>query len=222
MRKPSRKRRLKGCPSVAELISSVVDFARDIVGTLGYPGVFFAAVLENFFPPLPSEVIFPFVGFVAGLGELNLLGAIVAGVLGALVGAAFWYILGYVLGRANLKIYVDRYGRALRISFEDIEKAEEWFARHEGPAVFFGRLVPLVRTLISVPAGFVRMSKMKFLAYTFSGSFLWIGALSTAGFFLGERWEEVSQIVGDYELLVGLLLVSITLVLLFRFYRRRS
>lgn len=207
---------------MAELISSVVNFTRDVIGTLGYPGVFFAAVLENFFPPLPSEVIFPFVGFVAGLGELNLLGAIVAGVLGTLVGAAFWYILGYTLGRANLKIYIDRYGRALRISFEDIEKMEEWFARHEDPAVFFGRLVPLVRTLISVPAGFVRMSKIRFLAYTSFGSFLWVGALSIAGFFLGERWEDVSQIIESYELLVGLLLVLGGLVLLFRFYRHRS
>ena len=207
---------------MVELISSIVNFTRDIIGTLGYPGVFFAAVLENFFPPLPSEIIFPFVGFVAGLGELNLLGAIVAGVLGTLVGTTFWYILGYTLGRANLKIYVDRYGRALRISFEDIEKAEEWFARHEGPAVFFGRLIPLVRTLISVPAGFVQMSKMRFLIHTFFGSFLWIGALSTAGFLLGERWEEVSQVIENYELLIGLFLVLGGLVLLLRFYRRRS
>ncbi|GMR19276.1 MAG: DedA family protein [Patescibacteria group bacterium] len=206
---------------MGEAIASLVLLVRDITVTLGYPGVFLAAFLENFFPPLPSEVIFPFVGFVAGTGQLSLWGVILAGTLGTLAGAALWYGLGYVLGRSGLKVYIDRYGKVLRITFKDVERAEDWFARYEGPAVFIGRLVPLIRTLISIPAGMVRMSKGRFFLFTFLGSFLWIGFLSTAGFLLGERWEEISGLMEKYELWVGVLLTAATVVLIWRFYRDR-
>ena len=204
-----------------DTLNPLISALQEFVVTAGYAGVLFAAFLENFFPPLPSELIFPFVGFVAARGELSIWGVILAGTAGALLGAAFWYGLGFILGRANLKVYVDRYGKYLKIKFTDIEKAEKWFEKYEGPAVFFGRLIPLVRTFISVPAGFVGMNKARFGAYTFLGSFLWIGFLTFGGFFLGERWEQVAEIVDRYEAF-AYLVIAITLVfLIVRFYRRK-
>ncbi|NIT04361.1 DedA family protein [Candidatus Saccharibacteria bacterium] len=201
-----------------EFIDSLTIFARDVGLSLGYPGVALAAFLENFFPPIPSEVVFPFFGFVSAGGGLNLFLVVASGSLGALAGALFWYGLGSVLGRANLKIYIERFGKYLRLGYEDIERAERWFERYEAPAVFFGRLVPLVRTLISVPAGFVRMSVFKFVLYSLLGSLVWTGALSYGGFFLGERWESVAEFVKDYELAVGLGLLALLLFALVRIF----
>ena len=193
---------------IAAAISSLADFAQGLVISSGYAGVFLVAVLENFFPPLPSELIFPFVGFVVGRGDLTLAGVILAGGLGALVGAWFWYGLGWTLGRANLKLFLQRWGKFLHIHFSDVERAEGWFSRFDMPVVFFGRLIPLVRTLISVPAGFVRMPFLSFSALSFAGSILWIGALSYGGFLLGENWLEVVPLVQDYEIVWELLLVA--------------
>ena len=200
-------------------LTGFVSSLQDLVLTGGYLGVFAAAFLENFFPPIPSEVIFPLVGFTAATGLINLLGVTFAGTAGAVAGAVFWYLLGALLGRANLKVYVDRWGKYLRIKFSDIEKADRWFSRYEGPAVFFGRLIPLVRTFISVPAGFVGMGLPRFIAYTFAGSFLWIGFLTLGGFWLGERWEKITVWVGTYQTVVFALLIAGVVILILRLLR---
>ncbi len=202
-----------------EFLNSLVSAVQDLVLTGGYFGVFAAAFLENFFPPIPSEVIFPLVGFTAATGLINLLGVILAGTAGALAGALFWYGIGAVLGRANLKVYLDRWGKYLKIKFSDIEKAEKWFERYEGPAVFFGRLIPLVRTFISVPAGFVGMSLPRFVGYTFAGSFLWIGFLAVGGFWLGERWEIITAWGETYQTVVFSLLIAGVVILILRLLR---
>jgi membrane protein DedA with SNARE-associated domain len=207
---------------VSNFITSLVLNIQDLVVSVGYPGVFLAAFAENFFPPLPSELIFPFLGFVAGTGHFNLLLVILFGTLGTIFGAFLWYGLGYVLGRANLKLYIDRYGRIFRIKFSDVEKAEEWFARHDVPVIFFGRLVPIVRTLISVPAGFVKMPFYQFSSFTFLGSLIWVGFLTSAGYLLGERWEEISRIVGNYEFVIEVILIIAVLVGIFVLLHRRA
>lgn len=204
---------------MVDLLASFLLFSQNLVLTLGYPGVFLIAFLENFFPPLPSELIFPFVGFVAGGGKLNLVLVIISGVLGAQAAAFFWYGIGYLLGRANLKLYLDRYGQIFRINFAEIEKAEAWFARYDGQSVFFGRFVPLIRALISVPAGFVRMPIYLFFLYSAAGTTLWIGALSLGGYFLGRRWREIVPLIGNYELAGEILLVAILVVFLIRLAR---
>jgi len=206
---------------MTEILSSLVNFSQELAVSGGYLGIFAVAVLENFFPPLPSELIFPFVGLVAGRGELVLSGVVLAGSLGALVGAWFWYGLGYGLGRVNLKALLDRYGRFLRVRFSDVEAAERWFARFEGPAVFLGRLAPLVRTLISIPAGFVRMPLLRFSIFSFVGSFLWIGLLSLAGFFLGENWIRIVPFIQNYEFLIEVGFVLAALGFGFWVYRCR-
>jgi len=204
---------------MTSLISSLVDFAQNLALSGGYVGILAIAFLENFFPPLPSELIFPFVGFVAGRGEFSLAGVILAGTFGTLLGAWFWYGIGWYLGRVNLKKFLDKFGRVMRIHFSDVEKAETWFRRFKTPAIFFGRLVPLVRTLISIPAGFSRVPAWQFSILSFAGSLLWISFLAGAGFLLGENWVGIVPWVQNYEL--GLEIALALTVLLFGFWLYR-
>ncbi len=203
------------------MISALVAFCQDLVVTFGYSGVVFVAVLENFFPPLPSEAIFPFVGFVAAQGKLALLSVIVAGVGGTFIGALFWYLAGRWLGSDNLKKLIASYGRSFHIKLGDIERAERWFERYEKPAVLFARVIPLVRTFISVPAGFVEMNLVLFSLLTLVGSTVWIGLLSYAGFALGERWESVVPYVENYEVVAFILAAAAIVLVFLRGYRDR-
>lgn len=187
----------------------------------GYTGVILVAMLENFFPPLPSEVIFPFVGFVVAQGHLALPLVIMAGVAGTFAGALFWYLAGYLLGAPRLKVLISRHGKPLGIQLKDIERAEHWFEKHEAPVVLFARVIPLVRTFISVPAGFVRMNMLLFSFLTLIGSAVWIGMLSYAGFVLGERWESVVPYLENYELVIGIVIAVTVIFLFFRKLRPR-
>ena len=148
--------------------------------------------LENLFPPIPSEVVMPLAGFVASQGEMSLVLAIVAGFVGSLAGAVFWYFIGEWLGVERLKRWAARYGRWLALAPDEIDKADRWFDRHGGKAVFLGRLVPGVRTLISVPAGIADMSFRRFLAYTALGTGVWTMLLAAAGVWLGANYERVA------------------------------
>ena len=212
------------------MITALLSFAQELIINIGYPGIVFVAALENFFPPLPSEVIFPFVGFVAGngstllttRGELAFPLVVLAGVLGASVGALFWYAAGYMLGATDLKVLIVRYGKPLGIKLGDIEKAERWFERYEVPVIFFGRLVPLVRTFVSIPAGFVKMNIAVFSLLTVIGSTLWIGGLSYAGFILGERWEAIIPYLENYELAIEIVVAGAVVLLLLKNLRSRQ
>ena len=198
------------------MLEELILLSQDVIVTAGYPGVIFVAFLENFFPPLPSEVIFPFIGFVAGKGSFSLPLVIGAGVTGTFLGAVLWYGAGRFIGAARLQSYVARYGKYAGITTKDLRRAQDWFERHQAPVIFFGRLVPLVRTLISVPAGFSKMRFMPFSLLTLAGSFLWIGLLVLGGFLLGENWENLSKVLERYEtaaeisllILVGILFLK--------------
>lgn len=198
------------------MIAALISFAQELVLSVGYPGIVFVAFLENFFPPLPSEAIFPFVGFIASGGKLNFPLVVVAGVTGTFAGALFWYFAGYLLGSANLKALIVRYGKLLRIQWMEIERAERWFERYEAPVIFFGRLIPLVRSFISVPAGFVKMSLFPFSLLTAAGSTVWIGILSYAGFVMGEHWELITPYFEGYQLAFEFLILSIVIFLLLK------
>ncbi|MES2167571.1 MAG: DedA family protein [Pseudomonadota bacterium] len=147
---------------------------------------------ENIFPPIPSEIIMPLAGFVAARGQLILIGVVLAGTIGSLVGALFWYGLGRWIGLKRLKTFSRRHGRWLTLSPAEIDRASAWFARHGWAAILVGRLVPGVRTLISVPAGVAGMPLGPFLVTTALGSLLWTGLLATAGDVLAERYREVA------------------------------
>jgi membrane protein DedA with SNARE-associated domain len=161
--------------------------------TLGAPGVGLAIALENVFPPLPSEVFLPLAGFAAARGDLSLVAAIVWTTLGSVVGALALYGLGAALGRERLRAIADRMPL---VDVGDVDKAEAWFARHGPKAVFFGRMVPLVRSMISVPAGVERMNLALFLALTAAGSLIWNSVFVLAGYFLGENWHIVEGYAG--------------------------
>jgi membrane protein DedA with SNARE-associated domain len=169
------------------------EWVASFVAESGYIGIALLMLAENIFPPIPSELIMPLAGFAAGQGELNFVLAVMAGSLGSVAGALFWYGVGYWFGFERLKRVAARHGRWLTVSPREVDKAQRFFLRHCGKAVFLGRLVPAVRTLISVPAGIAGMGFGKFLLYTSLGTLIWTTALAGAGYFLGGRYEEVAH-----------------------------
>ena len=161
----------------------------------GYAGIFLLMFVENLFPPIPSELIMPLAGFVAARGELDPLLAVLAGTMGSIVGALPWYYAGVLFGEQRLKRMADKYGRWLTVSANDIERTAEWFRRYGRRAVFFGRLIPAIRTLISLPAGLTRMPLLPFLAYSTVGSLIWTGLLVAAGYMLESQYTVVADYV---------------------------
>lgn len=157
----------------------------------GYLGVAGLMLLENVFPPIPSEVVMPLAGYLATRGTMTFAGVVLAGTVGSVLGALLWYWIGLRIGAARLKRLAARHGRWLTIAPEDVDAASAWFARHGPAAVFLGRMVPGVRTLISVPAGVARMPLAPFLLYTTAGSLLWSGGLAALGWWLGAQHERV-------------------------------
>lgn len=162
----------------------------------GYVGVALLMIAENVFPPIPSELIMPFAGFAAARGTLSLPLVILAGTAGSVLGTLPWYAAGRWLGADRLGRWAGRHGRWLTLAPRDVDTSQAWFDRHCGKAVLFGRLVPAVRTLISVPAGIARMSVPRFLAYSSLGSLVWTGALAFAGHALGAQYERVGSFLG--------------------------
>jgi membrane protein DedA with SNARE-associated domain len=194
------------------------DWILSIITHGGYLGIFFLMVAENIFPPIPSEIILPLAGFAAASGKLGLVRVIFVGTCGAVAGCLPWYVLGRLFGTARLKRLSARYGRAMTLSPDDIDAAREWFGVHGQKAVLFGRLIPTIRTLISIPAGIARMPLGSFLAYSFVGSAVWTTALVLAGYALESQYESVSGYVNLASDAVALLIVGIYIyrVLTFR------
>ncbi|WP_460653665.1 DedA family protein [Kribbella endophytica] len=182
-----------------EPTGGVAGWAIDMMEKLGAPGAGLAVALENLFPPLPSEVILPLAGFAANRGDLGLISAILFTTLGSVVGALALYGVGAVLGRDRTRALA---ARLPLMKIEDVDKAEQWFARHGPKAVLIGRVVPVVRSLISVPAGVERMSVPLFLGLTAFGSLVWNSALIIAGYALGEKWHVVESSVGVFQYVV--------------------
>lgn len=182
-----------------DLLHGVTDFAVGLMDRLGGPGAALAVMLENFFPPIPSEVVLPLAGFTASQGELTLLAVIAWTVAGSVVGAVGLYGLGAALGLDRLRAVA---GRLPLVDPSDIDVADRWFTRHGTKAVFFGRMLPVVRSLISIPAGIERMNLTRFLLLTAAGSTIWNTALVSAGFWLGEQWHVVERYTGILQWVV--------------------
>ena len=184
------------------MLDSVTEWVTDVVDALGYVGVAFLIALENLFPPIPSEIVLPLAGFVAGQGRAHLVGMVVAATIGSLVGAWTLYGIAAAIGPERLRAIVERWGRVLRLSPDDLDKAENWFDERSGTAVLIGRCVPLIRSLVSIPAGFRRMPILRFSLFTLLGSLTWNSALVGAGYALGDRWEQVGEYVGYLQYVV--------------------
>lgn len=182
--------------SGGEPVGGIAGWATDLMDRLGAPGAGLAIALENLFPPLPSEVILPLAGFTAAQGRMSLVAAIVWTTLGSVAGALALYGIGALIGRDRVRAIA---ARLPLVKVEDLDRTEAWFARHGGKAVFFGRMIPIFRSLISVPAGVERMRMAVFLAYTTLGSLLWNTAFVLAGYGLGDNWRTVEEYVGVYS-----------------------
>lgn len=182
--------------SASESLSGVADWAVGVMEAIGAPGAGLLVALENLFPPLPSEVILPLAGFTASQGGFTVAGAVFWTTLGAVVGAIALYWIGAALGRRRLRAVVDRMPL---VDLHDLDRTEAWFDRHGKAAVFFGRMIPVFRSLISVPAGIERMSFGWFVLLTTAGSLIWNTVFVLAGYYLGENWHIAERYAGVFS-----------------------
>jgi membrane protein DedA with SNARE-associated domain len=178
---------------------------------LGYWGIGLLMFLENLFPPIPSELIMPLAGFTVAKGGMNLLLAILAGTVGTMVGTFAWYYLGRVVNYQRLEIWVDRYGRWMGVTAGDIDRVNTWFNRHGNKAVFFGRMVPGIRTLISLPAGMNQMPIATFSFYSTLGTLIWTTGLTLAGYFLGDNYALIEKYLAPVSKLILFGLVGLAI-----------
>ena len=195
------------------------DWVVTLLENGGYLGIFLLMLAENLFPPIPSELVMPLAGFLAARGTLSLPLAVAVGTAGSVVGALFWYWVGLRFGEERLRRMAGRFGRWLTVSPQEVDAASAWFERNGGRVVFLGRMVPAVRTLISIPAGVARMPLAAFLALSAAGSALWTGALAVAGYLLESQYTRVAGWVNPVSTLVVVLLVLWYLVRLVRVRR---
>jgi membrane protein DedA with SNARE-associated domain len=207
---------------LAAILENLSEWIVGVIGALGYPGVFFLMLIENLLPPIPSEIVMPFSGFEAAVGHMTFFGVLLAGTLGSLLGAVIIYYVGALLGRQRLHRWIERWGRWVFFSADDFEKGLDFFDRHGHEAVLFGRLVPGVRSLISIPAGLDRMPLPAFLLYTTLGTLVWNTLLAGAGMLLGSNWHLVLDMVETYENVILAALVVVLVAYLIRRWLRRS
>lgn len=171
------------------------DFITSTMDATGYAGITLLMLLENIFPPIPSEVVMPAAGALARNGERSLMGVVLAGTLGSVLGALPWYGVAWYVGTDRLGDWMERHGHWLGSNRREVERADEWFDRYGAWTVFGCRLIPGIRTLISVPAGFAEMPLLPFLAFTTIGTALWTLLLALLGYWLGGRNETVQTVV---------------------------
>lgn len=199
-------------------MTRLIDFVVSLVDRLGYVGLALAIAAENLFPPIPSEAILPLAGFNVSKGEFSYVLVVIATTIGSVVGALVLYGIGRLLGKERLRALVRDHGSKIFLKIEDVDKADLWFDRYGPIAVLLCRMVPIVRSLISIPAGIDRMPLHTFLVFTALGSALWNGVLVGAGWALGSQWGRVEVVVGYAQYVV--IVVGALLVLLF--LRRRA
>ena len=198
----------------------MAQWVQNLMDSMGYLGILLLMILENIFPPIPSELIMPSAGFAASRGDLNIFLVVLMGTLGSVIGTLPLYYVGRAFGEERLVAWADKYGKWLTLSGKDIKKADDWFDRHGTGAVLFGRMVPGIRSLLSLPAGMSEMPLPKFLIYSAVGSALWASVLAGAGYLLGENYDRVEQYVGPASKIILAVLAVAVVVWFVR--RRRS
>jgi membrane protein DedA with SNARE-associated domain len=199
----------------------VASWIESIVETMGVSGVALLMFLENVFPPIPSELIMPLAGYAASQGKAGIVPVILAGTLGSLAGATFWYVLGRLVDHEWMKGFADRHGRWITMTRREVEKADDWFDTYGHHAVLFGRLIPTVRTLISIPAGLSEMPLRRFLVYSGIGTAIWTAMLTLVGYALGNQYAHLENWIDPISTAV---LVLIALIYVWRVvtFRPRS
>ena len=184
------------------MLSGLATWVQDVIESLGYLGVAILVIVENLFPPIPSEIVLPFAGFVAQRGDASVVVMILAATIGSVVGALILYYISSAIGPDRLRLFVVRFGKWFGVKESDLTRAEEWFDRRSTTAVLVGRCVPLIRSIVSIPAGFRRMKIVPFALYTFIGSAVWNIVLIGAGAILGDNWDVVGEYVGIFQYVV--------------------
>lgn len=202
--------------SLVDLINSISTWAQSIIGTMGYPGLALVMFLENLFPPLPSEVILPLAGFMTTpqnttMANFTVAGVTLVGCLGSLAGAWVFYGLAAWFGEERIRWLVKRFGKYFLLKDNDFDRALLFFNRYHSYVIFFGRFIPIIRSLISLPAGIARMNPFIFTAFTAAGTAIWSFVLTYAGRILGENWPLISAFIKKYE--KGVIVVCVLLVL---------
>ena len=214
---------------LSELITQLPELIKDAVAVnplAGYGAIFAAMFLENLFPPIPSELIMPLGGFLVQQGQLQFVPVVLAGLLGTVLGALPWYGIGRVINEERIEQWLERHGRWIGISPAELGRSRSWFNRFGTALVFWGRLVPGIRTLISVPAGIEMMPMLPFLIWTTAGSLIWTLLLTLAGLLLGESYSSVEiwidPVSKAIKVVLGIALVTGSLWLGLRIWRRRQ
>jgi membrane protein DedA with SNARE-associated domain len=187
----------------------MAEWIVEVITATGYWGIFILMLLESVFPPIPSELIVPFAGFAVEQGQLNLLGVLAATTAGAVIGTLPWYIAGRLLGLERTKWLADKFGRWLAMNSDEIDVASAWFLRYGPVMVFAGRLVPLIRTVISVPAGIAAMSLPSFLVASALGALLWNSILIGSGYLLASHYHLVERLLDPATMIVLIACIAI-------------
>jgi len=204
------------------MIQSIIDWLVNAISTIGYPGVFISVFLESFFAPIPSEIILPFSGFVASTGKMNLIFVIVIATVAAYLGSLPFYFIGK-WGEKPVINFIGKYGKYLFIQQKDVDKVFGAFDKYGKGVVFFGRLIPMIRTLISFPAGVAKMQFARFSMYTLLGSLTWNILLTYAGYQLGDHWSVVSKWIEKYQnVILVLIIIAVLLYIIRRIKSRRG
>jgi membrane protein DedA with SNARE-associated domain len=198
---------------LGELLDTLITWSQSIIRSAGYLGLALVMFLENVFPPIPSEAILPMAGWLASEGDFTLAGVTAVGAAGSVAGALVFYMAGKVLGEQRVRQLIRRYGKWLLLTEDDFDKALAWFNRYGQGVIFFGRMVPIVRSLVSIPAGIATMDLGLFSLYTAIGTGLWSFLLALGGYFLGQSWPVVYEWISRYEKVV--LVVTLLAVVIF-------
>lgn len=184
------------------IFGDLTDWVVKVIAAISYVGVALLVALESVFPPIPSEVVLPAAGLAASRGEANLVGMMVAATVGSVVGAWALYLIAASIGHLRLHALVVKYGRWVGVKPRDLNRAESWFDDHSKSAVLICRCIPLIRSLVSIPAGFRRMDPVTFTLYTALGSAVWNVALIGAGYALGDNWERVGEWISTFQYVI--------------------
>ncbi|MEG2351647.1 MAG: DedA family protein [Bacilli bacterium] len=195
----------------------------ELMNKFGYFGITFLIAIENIFPPIPSEVVLTFGGFMTTYSKLTILGVIAFSTLGALIGATVLYYIGKILNKERLiKIVSGKVGKILFLNANDIEKADAWFKKAGNKAVFFCRFVPIIRSLISLPAGMSNMSFKSFILFTTFGTLIWNSALIFIGSVVGASWGKIVDVINKYAYITLIILVLVAIIGVIWFYKTRK
>lgn len=199
------------------------EWVLSIMQQLGYVGIAFLMFLDNVFPPVPSELIMPSAGYTAAQGQLWIGGVILAGSFGSILAAAVLYAVGRCVSLDNIFNFCDRYGRFVGLKSDSLRQSLQWFERYGHWVVFFGRMIPAIRSLISIPAGMSRMPFIKFMLYSSLGTVIWTSFLAYVGYYLGNNQQKMQQLFSQISYgIFAVIALFIIIYIVYRFYRKQS